>query len=344
MKKCNRYECGRVPITMYDEYIHDHLHPDDTGNCTVCANCQLSKSVKKALKRKHRHDLALFWGIAFIIIQVVFVSLTASLQDNFQEISLKYSLFWIWIPLSIILTIAVIKNMNVIHTYESYRPAETWYEAKTTYDDKVVFEEHHQNESYGTDIDWLGVIFAIFLFFTIVIWIVPYVIIIAVIRYPLLYRHCPRIVIDVYKMAKKQVPIYNITQTFDDKKRYLQHSQNFPKFIKERHRIFEKYSMLGHDEVQHHLQALNCPFWIVSIDNQLYKVIAYQKTDEKNGILNIEKPIYLLRKNKDCQFVGRAIVNGYLTPEEDISDLNTWAKDTLNSNDYDTFLHYVPYL
>ena len=346
MKKCTSSDCHFAPLTEFDHYFYDHLHPNAEVECYHCFKCQTSLSpLLKALKRQERQRTSIIWGIGFIIAEIL-IFLSAWLLHTIDESLVVLPALGVYVCY-IVCAIVIIKNMNIMHKVETYDSAKTWYEARTTYDDKVVIEEHHTSESYGTGTAWYSILFGIVLFFTMLIWLIPYIVIIAVIQRRLLHRTCPKEILDVYYDTRKNVKYHDITQIGENKKRYTRHCRSLPKFIKKYDHITHKYLILGYDAINAQRKKLDCPLWKVTVEDIEYTVIAYSQEKEKIGMLNTNEPVYMIRRDNKNKMLGRAWVNGYLTQEESIHNLDQWAKETLNqySDQYKTFSkYYLPYL
>jgi len=345
MKKCIDSSCNHNPITEFDEYFYDHLHPNAEVDCHSCFDCLTrSKPLSKAIQRKQRHSIIIKVGIGFVIAEIILFILTWLFGTIAEPLSVIPA-FLVWICY-IVCAIFIIKNMNFLHEYETYTPAKTWYTASSTYNGEseitVDVQRHHRDESYGTAYPWYSILFAIILFCTMLVWLIPYIVVLAILQRPLLYHSCPKELLDIYYDAKQNVKNYDIVKNSN----YTQHSQNLPKFIKKYDKTWNKYWMLGSDVVNAQIQKLNCPLWKATLEDKEYTVIAYYKTKDKTAILNIERPIYMVRRDKNNKFIGRALVNGYLTTEEPISNLDSWAKENLWdwSEEYKLFRYYVPYL
>ncbi len=326
MEKC--YHHG-TPVTEFDHYVYDRVFPEKAGGCYSCFECVFDKN--GAFEKKRRHDLGVTLGIQFIISTIINFGLALlgiSIESIFLEMFAGV-LFWIDY---FYYGIKLIENMNFSKT-ETYHKAETWYEMKTDYKGDLCAEEHHRDAHYSSDGPW---ILCIFLFLTMFIWIIPYTIILALIKKAILHRNFPKQVLDAYYEAKRCVPSYNILASKENRKSYLNYFSNIDKFYKKANKIEKKYSSLGHDMVWNEIMNLDFPAWKVNLDGQMYVVIDCTKEEKKS--VRFDEPIYLIGKNNENEYIGGAIVNGYLTPMEVISDLKEWIKDNYFSENTKKYL------
>ncbi len=322
MKKCQwGFRClsrRALPITEFDHYVYDRIFPQDAGNCNGCFECRFDKN--GAFEKMRRHDRGVSLGIQFIISIIISLSLyvwSINIENTFLII-LSYAFLLIDY---FSYEIKIIENMH-LPTYEHYQPAETRYEIKTDYKGGVYAEEHHIKESSYESSSWL---LNIFLFLTMFIWVIPYTVILALIKKSILRRNVPQQVLDAYYEAKRCVPQYNIVQSKENRKSFLNHFSNIEKFYKKIDKIKNKYSSLGHDMVWNEISHLDFPAWKLTLNNQTYVVIDYTKDNKER--IQIDHPIYLIGKNSNNEYIGGAIVNGYLTPMEVISDLRQWVNE-----------------
>ena len=309
------------PITEFDHYVYDRVFPQRAGHCYECFECLFDKN--EAFEKKKRHDNGVTLGIQFIISIIISASLYlwAINIDNTFLIILGYAFLLIdYFSYGI----KLITNMH-LPTRKYYDPAETRYEFKTDYKGDIYAEEHHIKESSGETPMFL---LCIFLFFTMFLWVIPYTIILALIKKSILRHNVPKQVLDAYDEAKRCVPQYNILQSKENRKSYLNHFSNIDKFYKKASKIESKYSSLGRDMVWNEILHLDFPAWKLTLNNQTYVVIDYTKDNKKR----FDEPIYLIGKNSNNQYIAGAIVNGYLTPMEVISDLKEWISENYFSD------------
>ena len=309
------------PITEFDHYVYDRVFPQRAGHCYECFECLFDKN--KAFEKIRRHNTVIGLGLTFIamLLLALMIAVLAVLFQTPIFSLIGGVLFWIYY---FMFGIQIIENMH-LPTYEHYQPAETRYEIKTDYKGDVYAEEHHIKESSYESSSWL---LNIFLFVTMLIWIVPYIIILALIKKSILRRNIPEQVLDAYYEAKRCVPQYNILQSKENRKSYLNHFSNIDKFYKKASKIESKYSSLGRDMVWNEILHLDFPAWKLTLNNQTYVVIDYTKDNKKR----FDEPIYLIGKNSNNQYIAGAIVNGYLTPMEVISDLKEWISENYFSD------------
>ena len=328
MERCYHHHAnGPAPlITEFDHYVYDRVFPQHAGSCQECFECCFDKN--GAFKRQQRHDKGVILGLTFIIMMVINIALIligGVFNENLIQLYVLGCIF------SIIeyfyYGIKLIENMNFSKT-ETYHAAETWYEMKTDYKGDLCAEEHHRDAHYSSDGPWL---LCIFLFLTMPIWVIPYTIILALIKKPLLHRNVPKQVLDAYYEAKRCVPCYNILQSKESKDSYFKHLSNMDKFYKKVSKIENKYAALGRNVIWSEIRKLNFPAGKVGLNGQTFVVIEYTK--DKNNLAQLDCPIYLLGKNSENQYIGGAIVNGYLTPMDVIDNLREWVREISYSDD-----------
>lgn len=327
MKRCYHHHAnGPAPlITEFDHYVYDRIFPQRAGSCEECFECCFDKN--GAFKRKQRHDKGVILGLTFIIMMVISFTLLLIGESNQNLIPLFVLGYIFGIIGYFYYGIKLIDNMNFSET-ETYHKAETWYEMKTDYKGDLCAEEHHRDAYYSSSGPWL---LCIFLFLTMLIWVIPYTIILALIKKPLLHRNVPKQVLDAYYESKRCVPCYNILQSKESKDSYFNHLSNIDKFYKKVSKIENKYAALGHNVIWSEIRKLNFPAWKVGLNGQTFVVIGYTK--DKNKLAQLDCPIYLLGKNSENQYIGGAIVNGYLTPMDVIDDLREWVREISYSDD-----------
>ena len=339
MKKCSH--CNSY-VTEFDQYVFDRVFPNSAGNCDVCFKCCFDRNGHFERKRERDKNVAL--GVRLIMAPFVFFGILLLFCAIFYlfirdpEIYTVFSLI-IGFPLFISLVLYCLNfgleliDRTTASSEETYHEAKTWYELKTDYKGDVYAEKHYQAGHYSSG-DNSTVSF--FLLLTLPIWVIPYTIILASIKKFLLHRNVPKQILDAYYEAKRCVPEYRIFKSKENRSLYLHHFYNIKTFYKKAAGIEKKYSALGENIVWNEIRKLYFPVWKLKLDGIIYVVVDYRMDKKKK--VRLDCPIYIIGKNNHNEYIGGAIVNGYLTSMDVISDLNEWVKKNYFSDNTQKYL------
>lgn len=257
MYRCSCYK----PLTEFDVKFHENLFGKNSGETRQCFACR-TKGLKEVFRKTETRKRGIRYALT-ILIAVASVFLSAFFCVLFIDLFHLYNTVWeiVLTAISAIITYTacgfiLVCNGKLIGTFNLERLD------KTTYDSRRYVEVKYtggntaevRNVEGSISTTDTSLLLSILLFFTMPIWLLPYLLYATVLLPSICKRACPSSVWEAYKKTKNEVPKIafsrSVTKTCQkNAKRYHKQVANTRK----------RYSVLGFEAEQNAVKGLYFP-------------------------------------------------------------------------------------